>query len=103
MRTQFLNRAGDRLSKVSAAVDELTANPSDQNKLSEVRGHLHWLAGAGGTYKLPDATEIGTAGEELCDSCLQANRAPSTSELHELKEMIERARSIILTALNSAS
>lgn len=103
MRVQFLNRATDRIVKVATAIDDLTANPADKEKLAEVRQHFHWLAGAGGTYQLPNATELGNAGQDICDACLEADRVPAINELQQLKEMIERARSIISTALTSVS
>ena len=94
IRQQFFARANPRIVKTGEAVDALAKNPSDMELLASVRRDMHWLAGVGGTYKLPEITEIGENGELVCDTHLESSTALSTEEVSTLRSFVDRARSI---------
>lgn len=95
MRAQFLTRANERLARVAETIARLEKQPTDAKALADVRQHFHWLAGAGGTYQLPEVSNLGATGQELCDEFIETKRLPSVQEVQSLREMIDRVRVVI--------
>lgn len=88
MRASFLSRAGDRLEKISALLEKMYCAPADKVILAEVRQHFHWLCGVGGTYKLPEVSELGWEGEELCDRLVDNGETPSMTDVSRLQTLL---------------
>jgi chemotaxis protein histidine kinase CheA len=88
MRTSFLSRAVERLERINGLLERLYCNPEDEKILSEVRQHFHWLCGVGGTYKLPQVSELGWEGEELCDRLVTENVTPSVTDVSRLQQLL---------------
>lgn len=98
MRAQFMTRAQERLCRVEGLLQELHQQRTAE-LLGEVRNHFHWLSGVGGTYKLPEVSDIGNQGEQLCNHHLEAGSVPDESEVNELHELLDRVRTRIQSEL----
>jgi chemotaxis protein histidine kinase CheA len=88
MRASFLARAGERLDRIYALLNRLYCTPTDKDVLAEVRQHFHWLCGVGGTYKLPEVSELGWEGEELCDRLVDGDESPSATDISRLHNLL---------------
>ncbi len=88
MRSSFMSRAGERLERIGVLLDSLNANPANEQLLAEVRQHFHWLCGVGGTYKLPEVSDLGWEGEELCDRLADNHETPSLEDVLVLKRLL---------------
>ncbi|HEY9789580.1 MAG TPA: Hpt domain-containing protein [Candidatus Obscuribacterales bacterium] len=95
IRLQFFGRAQPRLVKTVETLDALAKNRGDAHSLAAIRKDMHWLAGVGGTYKLPEITQIGETGEQLCDKFLETAQPPPEQDLAHLRSLIARAQAII--------
>jgi chemotaxis protein histidine kinase CheA len=95
IRQQFFARAQPRLVKTIETLDALAKNSGDAESLAAIRKDMHWLAGVGGTYKLPEITEIGESGEQLCDKFIESSQALPQEELARLRSLAQRAQAII--------
>lgn len=92
MRADFLSRAGSRLEKIGRLLEQLLILPSDKSLLAEVRQHFHWLCGVGGTYKLPEVSDLGWEGEELCDRLVDNSQTPSASDVYRLQQLLNAVK-----------
>jgi hypothetical protein len=93
MRALFISRAGERLDKILELLDQLGSGSDNQQQLATtIRQHFHWLSGTGGTYKIPEMSDLGYEGECLCDSHLQENSPLSISDIEQLRTLISRVR-----------
>src|SRR5579883_883628 len=70
IRAQFLIRARQRLQKIESLLNQLKSDSSNEEMLSQAVTNLHWLAGAGGTYGLPELSQIGSEGEAILEKYL---------------------------------
>jgi chemotaxis protein histidine kinase CheA len=95
MRRQFYPRAVERLVKTLNMLDRLLEKPDDADLLADIYKDVHWLAGAGGTYKIREISEIGRDAEEVCDKYLEEERYLPISEINFLRSLIESAHAIL--------
>ena len=98
MRAQFLARANDRLSLAADVLCKLEQQPTDATTMHDMRQHFHWLAGVGGTYKIPEVSDLGAAAEELCDEIIDGRRTLSNDEVRRLSDILDRAKTLISQA-----
>lgn len=98
MRAQFLARANDRLSLAAGVLYRLEQQPTDITTMQDMRQHFHWLAGVGGTYKIPGVSDLGAAAEELCDEIIDGRRTLSSDDIRRLSEILDRAKTLISRA-----
>ena len=99
MRAQFFERARQRL-KNTAVLLAAAAGASDallqSDALEQLQKDFHWLAGTGGTYKLPEMTEIGCSGEDICLRLLKSDRAAQPDEPYDrLAQLLKEAEQLI--------
>jgi chemotaxis protein histidine kinase CheA len=92
MRASFLARAGERLDRINLLLNRLYCTPADTDLLTEVRQHFHWLCGVGGTYKLPEVSDLGWEGEELCDRLVEDQETPSVTDVSRLQNLLAAVR-----------
>lgn len=92
MRASFLSRAGERLDRINGLLETMHQAPTDEGLLAEVRQHFHWLCGVGGTYKLPEVSELGWEGEELCDRLVENRLTPSSADVNRLQGLLGAVR-----------
>lgn len=86
-RQRFLARSGEVLGRVRQLLAFAEADGLSEDARLELTGHFHFFAGAGGTYGYERVSEIGLAGEALCEkmgaaaACRQETVAASLAEL----------------------
>jgi chemotaxis protein histidine kinase CheA len=91
MRKQFQERARGRLQRTKELLQHLEKNGQDDQSMLALQKDMHWLAGVGGTYKLPILTSIGEAGEEICDQCLEDAKVLTVEQLANLRTLVVQA------------
>jgi chemotaxis protein histidine kinase CheA len=96
IKQQFFQRTRQRLQATEVLIKALATDPGDDGFWQQVCKDFHFLSGAGGTYRMPELTELGAAGEELCLTQLElpAERR-AHSEVSRLQLLLEQARALI--------
>lgn len=95
MRRQFFARALQRLSGTQQLLGKLRERPADKDLLDELRKDVHWLAGTGGTYKVPTLSEIGDEAELICDEALEDGEPLRDGDITQMEALIKQACTVI--------
>ncbi len=68
LKRRYLVQSKERLDQVAALIGQIDTNASsNQEVLSKIKHHFHWLAGSGGIYGLPELTNLGKDAEQFCE------------------------------------
>ncbi len=95
LRSQFLERSGERLDSLRDLIEDLASKPGDFNVLAEIRQLFHWCAGSGGIYGFEQVSKLGLQGEEICDRILNTARSVSPDESERLSSLARAIRQTI--------
>lgn len=95
LKRRYLVQSRERLDQVAALIDQINAPASDsaanQDTLSKIKHHFHWLAGSGGIYGLPELTSLGKDAEQFCESVKEFDAASPAGQLtafvHSAREL----------------
>jgi len=92
LKRRYLVQSKERLDQVAALIGQIDTNAaSNQEVLSKIKHHFHWLAGSGGIYGLPELTNLGKDAEQFCESVKDFDEV---SPAKQLTEFVHSAREI---------
>lgn len=98
LRSQFLERSGDRLEGMRQMIEFMTANPHEMAVLREIRQQFHWCAGSGGVYGFEAVSRYGLHGEQICDQLLSEPTPPTRMDAQRLSQLVD----LIFAAIDGA-
>lgn len=101
LRGDFLVGAGTRLDEMEQALGRLAFDPGDSETARGLLRHFHGLAGAGGSYGLPQVSSLGGEGEHACHSMLDG--ADAAGGIALCRALTRRLRDAIGAASGSGS
>ncbi len=100
LRTRFLENSLGRIAELRSAIDALRVDSADRAALERLSHHFHGLAGAAGTYGLPELSALGRSGEEACLGAKRENVPLTAAELATCDTLVE---AIALAVENASS
>ena len=92
LREEFRVNTRQRLDEMARLADEVAGG--NASSCIDLRRHFHGLAGLGGTYGYNTVSEIGRAGEKLCQALEDKDEGVTLDTVRDLvvrlREAIER-------------
>lgn len=92
LKEKFLRGSRDRIDGMARALELVVANRTDPEAAQDLMRRFHSLAGLAGTHGLHTITDISRKAEQRCARWIEAGSTPSTEELAELHDAIEKLR-----------
>lgn len=67
---------------------ELARDPANPELLGQLGRHFHWLAGSGTMYGFPQVSQLGSEGEDYCNSLLRDKDKKVKADVNKLKAIL---------------
>ena len=103
LRSQYLKSAGERVTRLESALQELRAQPQSAAAIQELYQQFHALSGTGAPYGFPTISRLGLEGQEVCGRLRRGGTAAANGDVDRAGELVTKLRDELARGANAES